>query len=875
MGEPEEPMTYGKCRIEREIAHGAASTVYLAWHEALQISVALKVIRKQEGLQDSSLSRRVMREAHIAAQLTHPNIMRIYDCGETEDAYYLVLEYIEGKNCHEKLDEDGAFEWREAASIIRQAAEGLRHAHQRGVIHRDLKPQNIMIDGEGNARIADLGLAKVAAPGKPSETLGGDVLGTAYYMSPEQVRQPGEVDFRSDIYSLGATLYHMVTGLPPFDAPTPFEVMAKHLDVPITSPREKKPDLPEGLCALIMRTMAKDPHERHQSYEELIGELDALLGGEPVAEAPAPPIEIGLEEQPQEQPEEQPAALELDAEPPVRALPIEPGRLRVTVENVQTKMMGLLSLLASTFFVVWLYHVLTDPLGPAAGIAVAAGIVVVSGAWSSLVFRRGSRDAGADDSGELEEKLRPTLERLCERLGLPVPRLRISRRLDDACYAYGLSPRKASVDIPGGWLRQADLSQKETEAFLAQSLSSIYNGDASIRTLLAFPMEVLKARRSLLVRAMGRIPALRPAAGVWLFRGLTVAGIVGVCALIALLFWVSSWAGALGVLFIGLLLLLAGFERSCRYAGDAFAAEVVESKEIVEALVAVSGLAGVEGCLLRRGLARASGAGNVSAGAAQTDARRLAGSVVARYRKAKYSAGILERIRLLFSPVPSAGERLNQLAGVAGGRLSVAEGVLSARRMFTVLAGSQDEEPMHLRELSGMGFHGAVGIIEGVVAVAILALPLRWGAAAHYAGFLGLLAVLGSASGILLAALLLPGRLSGGRFGWAVIVTSVFFTCMSMLGLCLAGGRTLPPFAFPVFSVLAGFFAFLIGAMVARLWRMVAARTGRAGDEATVQEAEAVKGSADEKGAAEATQAPGEPSDSASSHTVEDAGEGE
>ena len=215
MSEPEEPRTYGKCRIEREIARGAASTVYLAWHEALQISVALKVMRKDEAQQAPSLSQRVMREAHIAAQLTHPNIIRIYDCGETEDAYYLVLEYIEGKNCHEKLDEDGAFEWREAASIIQQAAEGLRHAHQRGVIHRDLKPQNIMIDGDGNARIADMGLAKVAAPGKPSETLGGDVLGTAYYMSPEQVRQPGEVDFRSDIYSLGATLYRMAVGEPP------------------------------------------------------------------------------------------------------------------------------------------------------------------------------------------------------------------------------------------------------------------------------------------------------------------------------------------------------------------------------------------------------------------------------------------------------------------------------------------------------------------------------------------------------------------------------------------------------------------------------------------------------------------------------------
>jgi len=863
MGKPEKSEVYGKCRIEREIARGAASTVYLAWHETLQISVALKVIHKEEGLQDTSLSRRVMREAHIAAQLTHPNIIRIYDCGETEDAYYLVLEYIEGENCQEKIDKHGPFEWRDAASIIRQAVEGLRHAHQRGVIHRDLKPQNIMIDGEGNARIADLGLAKVAASRKPSETLGGDILGTAYYMSPEQVKLPGEVDFRSDIYSLGATLYHMVTGVPPFDAPTPFEVMAKHLDEPLVSPQEVNPGLPDALCGVIMRAMAKDPRERHQSYEELMHDLDGLLKGEPVEEPSEPAVEVGPAPALDEVLDEQPATLELAVEQPAIVLAIEVGPLRVAVEDVQAKMMGLISLLACAFFVVWLYRVLRTQVAPAAALAATAGIVIASGVWSCLVFRRGGEEAGAEDTLGVQKSLKTPMARLCERLGLPVPRLHISGRLDNACYSYGFSSRNASVDIPGSWLKKAVLSQAETEALLAQGLGGIYTGDSNIRTLLALPTEVLKTLRSFLELALRFVPSEKPRAGLWLLGCLTVAGVVGACAVVVLLFWISFWAGALGLLFVGLMLVTAGFERSCRYAEDAFAAEVTGSKQAVESLVAVSGLAGVDGWLLRRELARAIGAADGRDWLTKTEARRLVDSVVSHYSGARYSAGILDRIRLLFSPVPFAAERLNRLAGLGGARFAAAEAVASARQMFTALAGWQEKEPMYRRELSGVCFYEAVGIVEGLAAVVLLALFLRWGVVAHYASLLGLLAALGSASGLLLAAILLPRRLSAGRFGWAVVVTSVFFTCMSMVGLCLSGGKTLSLFAlhFPVFLVLVGFFAFLIGAVVARVWEMAATRFRLTGGEAPGPDAGVDGKPAPERSAEASTQAPGKPSD--------------
>jgi len=284
-------LKYGKCLVEREIGRGARSVVYLAWHEGLQIPVAVKVMKKEYGLEDEHFFERFMREARIAAQLTHTNIVRVYDCGETADEYYLVLEYIEGESCRNKLEQWGPFDWQRAVQIVRQVADALRYAHSKGIIHRDLKPENIMIDSDGNVRLADLGLAKEVAHGPSSATHDGDVLGTPYYMSPEQVKNPAEVDFRSDIYSLGATLYHMATGEVPFEAPTPFEIMTKHLNEPVPPPLGVKPDLPEALNDVILRMMAKEPEDRYQSYDEMVAELDRLLSGTAVtagAEAAAP-----------------------------------------------------------------------------------------------------------------------------------------------------------------------------------------------------------------------------------------------------------------------------------------------------------------------------------------------------------------------------------------------------------------------------------------------------------------------------------------------------------------------------------------------------------------------------------------------------------
>ena len=768
-----------------------------------------------------------------------------------------------GATFQEKLDEHGPFEWRRATQIIRQVADGLLYAHQRGVIHRDLKPQNIMIDSDGSARLADLGLAKIATPGQASATLGRDVLGTPYYMSPEQVKKPGEVDFRSDIYSLGATLYHMTTGLPPFEAPTPFEIMAKHLYAPLSSPRERKSDLPEGLCAVVMRAMAKQPQDRHQSYEELIGDLDKLLSGEPLAEVPVAPAEEGVAEK---------AVAEVREEgekPPSRPRPIQPQRFPVTVQNLQAKMTGLLAFLAYAFFLVSLYHVLVSQVGLIPALTGPAAVLALSAGWSLLVFRRGSRGADEEGSKGLEEKLKPALDCLCERLALPKPHVHISRRLDNACFAYSFSSRKASVDIPGAWIKGADLSEQETEAFLAQGLGGIYSGDSDIRMLLALPVELLKIGRWLVRRVFSLFPSFSARLRLWFVQGFTVAGMVVAFALIALLFRTSFWGGIVGLLFVGLLLLVAGFERSCRYVEDAFAAKVLESEEIVKSLVAASGLASEESYRLRRELAGATGTQSRRGGPGQGEARSLVESLVRHYSKARYSPGPLERVRTLFSPAPSAAQRLNQLAGVAESPLPIAAAISSARRLYVSVSGREEKGTMYVRELAATGFYKAAGTIAGIVSIAMVALLLPWGIA-HYAGFLGVMALMGTASGFLLAVLLLPEGLSAGRFGWAVVVTSVFFTCTNMLGLCLSGGRILSQLAlhFPVSLVLISLFAFFIGALFVRLYATLRTKMQRATHEAGPDAAELTNKPADEKDSPQGRQASEGPSDPGSAQNA-------
>ena len=888
MYEQEKATRYGKCRIEREIGRGAGSVVYLARHEAFDIRVAVKVVNKgTEGLGDS-YGKRVMREAHIAAQLTHPGIVRIYDCGETEDSYYLVLEYIEGRTCLQQIEEQGPFEWQRAVQIIREVADGLRYAYESGVIHRDLKPQNIMIDSHGNARIADMGLAKAFVLGKASATLDGEVLGTPYYMSPEQVRHPAEVDFRADIYSLGATLYHLTTGVPPFEAATPFEVMAKHLNASLASPREKKPELPELLCDVVIRAMAKKPVDRYQSYGDLIGELDRLLTPETEPEVqishekelPAEQVRavgVQVETPPvggraEEQLAEEVQAVEAEAEvrePLPELPPVLPQEIPITEQNLQAKLKGLLALLACAFFLVCMYHVLMGWAGVAAAVATTAAVLVLSAGCSYLVFRRGSPGAKTEALEGLQNRLEAGLKRVCERLALPKPHVWVSRWLDNACFAYSLSSRKASIHISRAWLCEANLTVEELEALMTQCVGSIYCADSEIRTLLAGPVELLRIVRLVARKVLNIFSFLSPGRMLWWSQGVTVAGMAGIVAFVVLLFWISIWGGLIGLLFLAVLMLVAAFERASCHAADAFAAKLSDSEDIARFLVALSVLTFGDFYRLHLYYEWLSKAGEYPSQRPQNDTRQLAERVVSHFSEVRYAPGLLERVRALLSPVPFAAERINRLAGVVRSRPSIGAAAHSLERIYANLSGGEQAEPINMQELAAFGFYQAVGAIAGGVAVAALALLSQLGLA-HYAGYLALVSFLAIVSGFLIAAKTIRRAASAGTFGWAIIVTSVFFMCTSMLGLCLFGGANLSHFALhsPASLVLFGFFAFLVGALSVRLCSALRIKRRHTADGARAEEDHARKMPAHENDLGQGKQAPEGLSDSAESQDL-------
>jgi len=804
---------YGKCLVQEEIGSGARSTVYLAWHETLQIPVALKVIEKVKSLDTQGFSERVLREARLAAQLRHENIMRVFDCGETKDCYYVVLEFIEGETCKDKIDRDGPFEWRRAVRVMRDVADGLRYAHQKAVIHRDIKPENIMIDAEGNTYIADLGLAKQVMSTVSSATAESDVLGTPYYMSPEQVRQPADVDFRSDIYSLGATLYHMVTGEVPFEGPTPFQIMAKHLKEPVPSPGQKVPELPEALCALVLRAMAKDPDERQQSYDELIRELDGLLAGEPereLAEEGAPDISVA----------EGPEAEELGKE---EGLPKpEPIPFTLVAEHVQAKLAGMLAILAYAFFLVCVYIILVRT-GLVPALVATAGLIVVSIWWGYSVLQVDSGDTGPEDWRKLNEDLCSALSRLSARMGLPPPELRLSRRNYDACFAYSFFSRKGVVHVPGRWIKEMNLSEREKEALLAQCLAGISSGDSDLRLLLALPVAVLKAGRAVIGWLLSVSRSWSPRLRWQLVQGLSAAGILGICAIIVLLFLLSTWCGLLVVVFVGMLALVGSFERSSRCAGDLVAAKVLSGPDAVSSLVIVSALAGVDGYRLIRQSGGQSTSQVRPGDFTPEERQRLVEGIASHYAQAKGSPNLFQLARNLFSPVPLAAERLNRLAGLVRGRPPIFMAVMLAKSVCASLTGRQAKETMDFGQLAATKRFVVLGMIAGVLLVATIAALFARGAM-YYAAFLAGLSMFGTTLGFAVGYLLCQKRVSAGGFGAAITVTSVFFACTTAVGFCLVGGRNLSALAlqFPVVLVLTAFISSVSGGLFVRL----AARLG-------------------------------------------------
>jgi serine/threonine-protein kinase len=272
----------GRYRIVRKLGAGGMANVYLAEDQELGRRVAIKILNDRHA-NDDQFVERFRREAKNAAALSHPNIVSIYDRGEAEGTYYIAMEYLDGRSLKELIVGRGPAPVNVAVEYARQILSALRFAHRHGIVHRDIKPHNVLVDREGRVKVTDFGIAR-AGTSQMTET--GSIVGTAQYLSPEQARG-GEVDQRSDLYSLGVVLYELLTGEAPFEGDTPVEIAMRHLSTVPEPPSALRPDLPRELDLVVMRALAKDPEDRYQSAEEMDADLERVARGAPVAAATA------------------------------------------------------------------------------------------------------------------------------------------------------------------------------------------------------------------------------------------------------------------------------------------------------------------------------------------------------------------------------------------------------------------------------------------------------------------------------------------------------------------------------------------------------------------------------------------------------------
>ena len=264
----------GRYRIVRKLGSGGMADVYLAEDEELGRRIAIKILNDRHA-NDESFVERFRREAKNAAGLSHPNIVSIYDRGEAEGTYYIAMEYLDGRSLKELVVARGPLPIPDAIAATRQVLAALRFAHRKGVVHRDIKPHNVMADADGRLKVTDFGIARA---GVSQMTEAGSIIGTAQYLSPEQARG-SPVDQRSDLYSVGVVLYEMLTGTTPFSGESPVEIAMKHLSDPPRPPSVERPDIPPDLDMVVLRALAKNPDDRFQTAEEMDAELERVSLG--------------------------------------------------------------------------------------------------------------------------------------------------------------------------------------------------------------------------------------------------------------------------------------------------------------------------------------------------------------------------------------------------------------------------------------------------------------------------------------------------------------------------------------------------------------------------------------------------------------------
>lgn len=266
-------------QLQKKIGAGAMAVVYRAKQISLDRTVAVKVLPRRLS-KNAEFVERFYREGRAAAQLNHNNIVQAIDVGEAGGFHYFVMEYVQGCSVYDELSDAKHYDEAEAIAIIRQIAQALHHAHERGFIHRDVKPKNIMITEDRVAKLADMGLAREASDLEAAMAEAGRAYGTPYYISPEQIRGEVDVDARADLYSLGATFYHMVTGRVPFEGPTPSAVMHKHLKEPLTPPDHLNTEITSGCGAMIEMLLAKNRDDRYSGAKQVLEDLELLSRGQ-------------------------------------------------------------------------------------------------------------------------------------------------------------------------------------------------------------------------------------------------------------------------------------------------------------------------------------------------------------------------------------------------------------------------------------------------------------------------------------------------------------------------------------------------------------------------------------------------------------------
>ncbi len=272
----------GGCRVARRVGGGGMGVVFEARHLALNKRVALKLLLPALTA-DRTFVKRFVSEARMAAQVEHPNVVQVMNVGQDGEVYFMVMQFIEGESLRELMSR-GPVEPRVAAQYTMQAAQGLSAAHKRDIIHRDVKPENILIDKNEVARVVDMGLSKsLAGEDAAMLTAPGTAMGTPNYISPEQATEARTVDARADIYSLGATFYHLLSGEPPFDGPSAISIMTKHITEVPESLQQKCPNVPAELARIAQRMLAKSPDERFQTMDQVVAALRGFVEGAPSA----------------------------------------------------------------------------------------------------------------------------------------------------------------------------------------------------------------------------------------------------------------------------------------------------------------------------------------------------------------------------------------------------------------------------------------------------------------------------------------------------------------------------------------------------------------------------------------------------------------